>query len=131
MSWVLWIVGVVGFFYIVGRLTTKKEGLGISVSTEETVTAYKTKREKYLPWSDTPYHHTHEFKLFGTDAALGWNDGDGDVDVWCISRFSKGEPTTKVMARYNYSYKNRIWNEAPKGASKECLAEIRNTLNLK
>lgn len=131
MSWVLWIVGVLGFFYFVGSLTTKKESLGITLSTGDAVTVYKTKRQRYLPWSDIPYHHSHEFKLYQTDAALGWNDGNGDVDVWCMLRFSKGEPTAKVMARYNDSYKSRVWNEAPKPASKECLAEIRETLKLK
>jgi hypothetical protein len=82
-------------------------------------------------WTDEPYHHTHHFKLFGTDAALSWNDGDGDIDVWCISRFSKGEPQTNVHTRYNYSIANGIWNDPPKGASRECLAEIKKVLKLK
>jgi hypothetical protein len=130
MTWLLWIVGIVGFFYIVGRLTKKPQELLVSVSRGETTTIYKTKREKYLPWTDEPYHHIHLFELFGTDAGLGWNDGDEAVDVYCISRFSKGEPQTKVYSSFNYSIGNKIWNEPPKGAAKECLGEIKRALKL-
>ena len=70
MSWLLWIVGAIGFFYLVGRLTSKSEKPLISVSVRETTKVYKTRRDQYLPWDDVPYHHTHLFKLFGTDAPL-------------------------------------------------------------
>jgi hypothetical protein len=132
MSWLLWIIGVIGFFYLVGRLTSKPDKPLISVSTGETITIYKTRRDQYLPWdNETPYHHTHIFELFGTEAGLGWNDGDGDVDVWCISLFTKGEPQTKVKNRFNYSIENKIWNMPPRGAARECLKEIKKVLKLK
>ncbi len=131
MSWLLWVVGVVGFFYLVGKLTSRPEKPLISVSMRGGAKTYKTRRDRYLPWDDEPYHHAHLFKLFGTDAGLGWNDGDDMVYVYCISRFSKGEPQTTVHSCYYYGIADRIWHNPPKGAANECLKEIRKVLKLK
>lgn len=131
MLWLLLFFGVVGFFFLVGKLTSKSEKHLISISTRETTKTYKTKQDRYLPWGDEPYHNTHLFKLFGTDAGLGWNDSDDMVYVYCISRFSKGEPQTTVHSRYYYCIKDGIWHSPPKGAANECLKEIKKVLKLK
>ena len=131
MSWLLWVLGIVGFFYLVGKLTSRPEKSVLSVTTRTRTVTYETKRDQYLPWSDESYHHTHLFKLFGTDAGLAWNDGDDIVDVYCISRFSKGEPQTKVHSRFYYGIHDRVWHNPPKGAANECLKEIKKVLKLK
>jgi len=142
MAWVIGIFVAIVFFYTVGRITSSNEQhaqskpggkrkAGVTVSTATGTVEYDRKREHYLPWSDEPYHHTHEFELFGTPAALGWNDGDDNVDVWCISRFSRGRPQTKVMNRYYYWISDRSWGDPPKGAARECLAEIKKVRKLK
>jgi len=131
MTWLLWIIGAVAFFYVVGRLTSKPEQGGISVSKSERTVTRSATREKYLPWSDEPYQHTHRFELFGTDAGLGWSDDDDTVYVWCVSRFSKGKPATKVYMRYYYGTADKIWHDPPPGAARECLKEIEKVLMLK
>lgn len=131
MKWLLLIIGVVAFFYVVGRLTSKSEKTSPSVSMETRDFIPPANQNKRLPWGDDLYQHTHLFTLFGTEAALAWNDGDDMVYVWCISRFSKGEPTTKVYARYYYGINDKVWHSPPPGAARECLKEIKTALRLK
>jgi len=128
MSWLLWGLGIIGFFFVVGKLTSRSQRSATSVTTNERTVTHKTKRDQYLPWGDEPYHHIHLFKLFGTDAGLAWNDGDERVFVYCISRFSKGEPQTKTYSVYCYGTQDRAWHDPPKGAANECLKEIKKVV---
>lgn len=51
MSWILWVLGIVGFFYLVGKLKSKPEKPVLSITTRKGTVTYKTKRDQYLPSS--------------------------------------------------------------------------------
>ena len=134
MWWLIAAVILVLFFYLVGRSgqsgDAKKSGVQLTVRPGEGTVVHNDPGEKpsYLPSGERAFRYTHDFQLFGTAAMLGWTPGDGDVEVWCISSFSKGLPKTQVWRLFRYNLENDYWEEPPKGAARECQAEIRRVV---
>jgi hypothetical protein len=73
------------------------------------------------------YYRLREFDLFGTKAALLWNNGYFDVCVICISSFNKGKPQTYNYNRYYFDTKEWIWTT---GLPRGCAAKIKKEIKL-
>ena len=133
MTWIAIGIGILTFFYLVGRLTQKpKSFLRVRTEVSEAFQPDWSKYEKkYLPNGNGPYTDLHTFEIFSTQATLAWTRGDETVFVRCISRFVGGKPFTNVYTLYSYNSGAKIWNAAPRGAAREIEREIKKVLNLK
>ncbi|MGH2509493.1 MAG: hypothetical protein ACRDHZ_19115 [Ktedonobacteraceae bacterium] len=71
-----------------------------------------------------------EFDLFGTKAAIAWNEGDSEVVVICATEFRSQEPITKKWDNYEFNIEEKYWSRiAPKGSAERIREEIK-VLNL-
>jgi len=67
-----------------------------------------------------------EFDLFGTKAAIAWNDDESEVVVICITSFRNGEPMTTILDYFDFDIKEKYWAGAtPKGASSRIREEFK------
>ena len=126
MGWIIGVLVVVGFFYLVGRLTSKAEEPLVSVSSRETKTPHRTDQNK----ASEGKRQSHSFDLYGTKARLEWVEGSGLVEVWCITQFRDKKPVTQVIGEHCYDIDAKLWYKPPKGATRECLKEIKKVLKL-
>ena len=68
-----------------------------------------------------------EFELFGTKAAIAWNDGDREVFIICIRAFRMQEPITNKWDHFEFDIKEKKWSYGPpKGAETRIREELTN-----
>jgi hypothetical protein len=98
-------------------------------STEEMKRKIRTTTRTSADGVDADYTDYHVFKLFGTNALLGWNEGEHWVTVWCLKGFSGGKPTTTVYGNFVYNTRGGNWSyETPRGAAKAVIEEIKQAV---
>lgn len=70
--------------------------------------------------------HVKEFELFGTQAAIGWNDDDDAVMVTCVTAFRNQAPVTKKWDLFEFNLRNLNWTGAtPKGSPARIREELK------
>ena len=68
-----------------------------------------------------------EFDLFGTRAAVAWNDGDDEAVIICITAFRNGEPITKKWDHYEFNIREKYWaGMQPKGSPARIREELKS-----
>jgi hypothetical protein len=78
---------------------------------------YKDEYEFWLDIFKEEKSNIKEFDLFGTKAAIAWNDGDDVVIVICITAFTNKKPITKTWNYFEFNIKERYWiGRTPRGA---------------
>ena len=61
--------------------------------------------------------HFSEFDLFGTKAAICWNDNDEEVKVICITAFRNQKPITKKWDHFDFNIQEKYWvSVTPRGS---------------
>jgi hypothetical protein len=66
-----------------------------------------------------------EFDLYGTKAAIAWNDGDSEAVVICITAFTNQEPTTKKWDHFEFDIKDKYWTSVtPRGSASRIREEL-------
>ena len=67
-----------------------------------------------------------ELNLFGTKAAVLWNDGHDEAEVICITAFRNSVPITKKRDHFSFNIKEEYWvGQQPKGASARIREQIK------
>jgi hypothetical protein len=67
-----------------------------------------------------------EFDLFGTKAAIAWNDEEKEVTVICITEFRNGKPATKQWDYFDFDVEDKYWPGAsPRGSAKRIREELK------
>jgi len=66
------------------------------------------------------------FQLFGTRAAILWNDSDNEIEVVCLNRFNSGEPEKgSKYDHFGFDLKGWYWTVyTPRGAADKIKEEI-------
>jgi len=83
----------------------------------------------FLPIPNKHYYRIKEFDLYGTKAALLWNNGYSEVCVFCITHFNKQKPQTAKYYFFDYDVKYQIWtSEPPKGCAQKIKEEIKKNI---
>ncbi len=89
-----------------------------------------TYKDDYEIWFDifkNEKSNIKEFDLFGTKAAIAWNEGDEEVVIICITAFRNSEPITKKWDHFEFNVRDKYWSGIqPKGSP----ARIREELKL-
>ncbi|MCD6296217.1 MAG: hypothetical protein J7M30_03585 [Deltaproteobacteria bacterium] len=68
-----------------------------------------------------------EFELFGTKAAIAWNDGDAEVVIICITSFRNQEPVTKKWDNFEFNVREKYWTGiTPKGSPARIREELKS-----
>lgn len=67
-----------------------------------------------------------EFDLFGTKAAIVWNDGDDEVTIICITSFRNKEPQTNKWDYYSFNIREEYWaGMQPRGSPARIREELK------
>ena len=83
----------------------------------------------FLPIHLKHYYRIKEFDLYGTKAALLWNNGYSEICVFCITHFNKQKPKTAKYYFFDYDVKYQIWtSEPPRGCAQKIKDEIKNNI---
>ena len=68
-----------------------------------------------------------KFDLFGTKAAILWKSGAREVEVVCLTAFSKGVPSTKKYEYFSFNIHEWYWSGVqPRG----CATQIKEQLKI-
>jgi hypothetical protein len=150
MSWITILVGiaaVVGFFYLVGLLSSKTEqknkaATNATAKRKSNIYSSIAKREALgyiqLDMKDFDarvysvkwrYPNIHEFSAFDTPAAILWAKGGDEVCVVVNKNIVSGVAKSANFDTYSYDIKNDMWlGPAPRGTAVLCKAEIKTLL---
>ena len=75
--------------------------------------------------------HIKNFDLFGTRAAILWNDGDEKIYVISITSFSRGVPQTNKYDYFWFNLHGGYWSgKAPRGCTDKIKEEIRTVFEV-
>ena len=66
-----------------------------------------------------------EFYLYGTKAAIAWNDDDSEAVVICITAFTNQAPTTRKWDHFEFDVKEKYWTSVtPRGSASRIREEL-------
>lgn len=67
----------------------------------------------------------HNFDLFGTRAAVLWNDCEDEIYVVCITSFKNGHPQTAKYDYFGYNIHKKYWSwKPPRGCAERVKEEL-------
>ena len=70
--------------------------------------------------------HVKNFDLFGTRAAILWNEGDEEINIISITSFSHGVPQTHKYDYFWFNLHGGYWSgKAPRGCADKIREEIK------
>jgi len=122
----IFIVIIVVYLFWLNR-TKKKERPDTFVERNNTSSKPEDDYDILLDTFQELKSNVSEFELFGTKAAIAWNDGDREVFIICITAFSMQEPITNKWDHFEFDIKEKNWSYGPpKGAETRILEELTN-----
>lgn len=90
-------------------------------------TSNHNKYEVWLKVFSEEKSNIREFDLFGTKAAIAWNNNDNEIVVICISAFRNEKPLTSKFDYFEFNVKEKYWTGAtPTGSPARIRQELKN-----
>lgn len=90
-------------------------------------TSVSDKYEVWLKVFSEEKSNIREFDLFGTKAAIAWNNNDVEIIVICITAFRNGKPITNKFDYFGFNVKDKYWTGVtPTGSPARIREELKS-----
>jgi len=123
MELLLFIVAIVIVFIV---WKSRANPAVVRVSTKKNSRKHSDDYEIWLSVFKEEKSNIKEFDLFGTKAAVAWNEGDNEITVICITAFQNQQPITKKWDHFEFNIEEKYWTGAtPKGSPARIREELK------